>query len=183
MLTLKDEVATHHTRLLAQDRPCDKCLKPPAPGETLQIAALRFAAGTVIFSICDRCASAEHERFKDHLMSHDAASIFLCQQDQGIGKLSEELVAMNEWITKHSGPGQTCDECGCQLDGEKFSTAAAGIRGSVSDRSVLHIVCSSCKDGSMLNIRTKCDKFLARLVSTRATAFIPDLINPQTVVN
>jgi hypothetical protein len=103
-LSLKEELADQRIRLTAPDRPCDRCLKLPPAGETLTIAYIRFKAVTVPFSICESY-TAELGRFKDHAVFYGAASIFMCRQGQGLNKLSGELVAMNEWITRHSCPG------------------------------------------------------------------------------
>lgn len=183
-LSLKDELADQHIRLTAPDRPCDRCLKLPPAGETLTIAYIRFKAATVPFSICESCTAAELDRFKGHAMSHDAASIFMCHQEQGLNKLSDELVAMNDWIAQNSAPGKPCDECGASLvEGEPTSTATVAMTGAITDRSILHIVCPRCARTTMPRIRAKCDRFVGRIVSTRSTAFIPDLINPKKVVN
>jgi hypothetical protein len=184
-LTVKELVNAHHTRLTAPDRPCDKCLELPPAGETLKIATIRFPTATVAFSICDRCEAAELERFKDHVMPHGAADIFTCHQEpDGLNRLSDELVAQDEWITRYSAPGQRCDECQRPLAAdEPPSTAAVAMTGAISDRSILHAVCLECAKSTTPNIRAKCERFLARIVSTRATAFIPDLINPKKVVN
>jgi hypothetical protein len=182
-LTLKERVNSHHTRLTAPDRPCDKCLEQPSAGEELQIASIQFPAGTVVFSVCRRCAAEDYERFKGHLMSHEAASIFMCHQEQGLNKLSDELVRMNEWIAKHSAPGEPCDECGSHLlDGEPISTASVAMTGGMSGYQVMHAVCPRCAKTETPRLRAKCDRFLARLVSTRASVFIRDLIDPKKVV-
>jgi hypothetical protein len=179
-LTLKEQLKAQHIRITAPDRPCDRCRELPPAGETLQIATIRFSAASVAFSICDHCVAAELERFKDHTMSHDAAAIFTCHQEpEGLNKLSAELVQMNEWISQNSA---RCDECSQPLvAGEPISTVAAPLTGAISSHQILHVVCPSCATGTTPRIKANCKRFVGRLVSNRATAFIKDLIDTKKV--
>ena len=118
-------------------------------------------------------------------MSHEAASIFLSSQEPADqGKLLDELVKVNGWVTQNSAPGQRCDECLRPLAAEDpISTAAVAMTGAITDRAILHVVCPECAKGKTPNIQAKSDRFVARIVSTRVTAFIRDLISPTKVVN
>ena len=91
---------------------------------------------------------------------------------------------MNEWIARSSTPGQRCDECGLHLrEGDPVSTATVAMTGEMSGYELLHAICPRCVNTETPSIRAKCDRFLSRIVSTRASAFIHDLIEPQAAVN